>query len=85
LSNGLIGGAGLDVYSDAVIRNDHPLMRLENVILTPHIAGSTAEAMERAARTLANGIIAVLHDKKPDHLVNPQAWPDRWWAREKQT
>jgi D-3-phosphoglycerate dehydrogenase / 2-oxoglutarate reductase len=85
LSSGLIGGAGLDVYSDAVIRNDHPLMRLENVILTPHIAGSTAEAMERAARTLANGIIAVLHDKKPDHLVNPQAWPDRWWAREKQT
>jgi D-3-phosphoglycerate dehydrogenase len=85
LSKGLIGGAGLDVYSDAVIGEDHPLMRLENVILTPHIAGSTAEAMERAARTLASGIIAVLQDREPDNLVNPQAWPDRWWARGQQT
>ena len=60
-------------------------MTLENVILTPHIAGSTQEAMERAARTLATGIIAVLHDKKPDNLVNPQVWQDRWWACSEQS
>jgi hypothetical protein len=36
--------------------------------------------MERAARSLAAGIIAVVHDRKPDHLVTPPAWQDRWWA-----
>lgn len=85
LSNGRIAGAGLDVYSEANVAENDQLMTLENVILTPHIAGSTQEAMERAARTLAAGIIAVLHDKKPDHLVNPQVWQDRWWACSKQS
>src|SRR5262245_50751051 len=80
LSSGHLAGAGLDVFSEASIRDDHPLATLENVILTPHIAGSTVEAMERAARSLAAGIIAVVQDRMPDHLVNPQAWQDRWWA-----
>jgi D-3-phosphoglycerate dehydrogenase len=80
LSSGRIAGAGLDVFPEASIRDGHPLTMLENVILTPHIAGSTVEAMERAARSLAAGIIAVVHDRKPDHLINPQAWQDRWWA-----
>jgi D-3-phosphoglycerate dehydrogenase / 2-oxoglutarate reductase len=81
LSSGRIAGAGLDVYSEASIQDGHPLTTLENVILTPHIAGSTVEAMERAARSLAAGIIEVVHDRKPDHLVNPQAWQNRWWIR----
>jgi D-3-phosphoglycerate dehydrogenase / 2-oxoglutarate reductase len=85
LSSGRIAGAGLDVYSEASGRESHPLTTLENVVLTPHIAGSTAEAMERAARTLVAGIIAVVHERKPDHLVNPQAWEDRWWARPERT
>jgi D-3-phosphoglycerate dehydrogenase / 2-oxoglutarate reductase len=81
LSSGRVAGAGLDVYSEASIQDGHPLTTLENVILTPHIAGSTVEAMERAARSLAAGIIEVVHDRKPDHLVNPQAWQNRWWIR----
>jgi D-3-phosphoglycerate dehydrogenase / 2-oxoglutarate reductase len=85
LSTGHIAGAGLDVYSKASLRNGNPLSTFENVILTPHIAGSTAEAMERAARTLALGIISVVHDREPDHLVNPQAWAARWWARREVT
>jgi D-3-phosphoglycerate dehydrogenase / 2-oxoglutarate reductase len=85
LSSGRVAGAGLDVYSEASVRESHPLTALENVVLTPHIAGSTAEAMERAARTLVAGIIAVVHDREPDHLVNPQAWEDRWWVRPERT
>jgi D-3-phosphoglycerate dehydrogenase len=81
LSSGRVAGAGLDVYSEASIQDGHPLTTLENVILTPHIAGSTVEAMVRAARSLAAGIIEVVHDRKPDHLVNPQAWQNRWWIR----
>ena len=81
LAAGRIAGAGLDVF----ISDDRPgnsaLLELDNVVLTPHIAGATPEAMERAARVLARGVIAVLHGHKPDHLVNPEAWAQRWWAR----
>jgi D-3-phosphoglycerate dehydrogenase / 2-oxoglutarate reductase len=77
-----IAGAGLDVFMNDALPEDHRLLGLDNVVLTPHIAGSTTAAMERAARTLARGIIAVVRDEKPDNLVNSEVWPRRWWARE---
>ena len=76
-----IAGAGLDVFANDALPGDHRLLGLDNVVLTPHIAGSTPTAMERAARTLVRGIIAVMRDEKPDNLVNSEVWPRRWWAQ----
>lgn len=44
LSEGHIAGAGLDVFHEEPIPRDHPLTRLDNVVLTPHVAFNTPEA-----------------------------------------
>ncbi|EXX84677.1 2-hydroxyacid dehydrogenase [Paenibacillus darwinianus] len=55
LRNGAIAGAGLDVFEQEPLPEDHPLWSLDNVILTPHTGGSTASVKERvAAIFLAN-------------------------------
>ena len=46
LTTGRIAGAGLDVFDVEPLPVEHPLARLENVVLTPHSAGITPEALE---------------------------------------
>ena len=71
LRDGLIAGAGLDVMVDNVPPRDHPLLSLDNIIITPHVAffsqESTLELEQRAAAEVVN----VMHGKMPDNLVNP--------------
>lgn len=64
LKNGIIWGAGLDVY-EFEPKISKELMRLPNVILTPHIASSTHEARDAMARLAAKNIIAVLEGRRP--------------------
>jgi D-3-phosphoglycerate dehydrogenase len=49
LRAGRVGAAGLDVFVDEPPPPDHPLLRFDNVVVSPHIAGVTAEAAERMA------------------------------------
>ena len=71
LTSGSIAGAGLDVMVDNHPANDHPLLGLDNIIITPHVAffsqESTLELEQRAAREVA----CVLTGRMPDNLVNP--------------
>lgn len=80
LRAGAIAGAGLDVFADEPFAPGHPLTTLDNVVLTPHIAGWTAEAMPRLAVTTATGMLAALRGERPERLVNPEAW-DAFVAR----
>lgn len=75
LREGWIAGAGLDVFDPEPLPADHPLFELENVVLTPHIGGWTAESLPRLACTTANEMLAALRGERPARLVNPQAWP----------
>jgi len=72
-----IAGAMLDVYEHYRIPPGHPFFALGNVILTPHLAGSTHESRARASVRAADELLRMLAGKKPKNLVNPEAWNAR--------
>lgn len=69
-----IAGAGLDVTEPEPLPDGHPLFGLENVVLTPHIAGAAPETFARSAIIAAELAIRGLKGEKSPHLVNPAAW-----------
>jgi D-3-phosphoglycerate dehydrogenase / 2-oxoglutarate reductase len=77
LREGAVAGAGLDVFEDEPLPSSHPFCQLPNVVLTPHISSSTSEALGRMAIQSAQGVLDVLHGKKPEHVVNPEVFDER--------
>ena len=75
LARGLIAGAGLDVFLHEPPEPDHPLLRLDNVVSSPHIAGMTAESMHEMVAATAQQWIDIFDGRVPPRLVNPEAWP----------
>lgn len=75
LASGQIAGAGLDVFDVEPPPLDHPLMRFDTVVMTPHIAGVTVEARTNIARQAALQLVTILAGGRPLRLVNPEAWP----------
>ena len=69
-----IAGAMLDVYEHYRIEAGHPLLALDNVLLTPHLAGSTRESRARASVRAADETLRMLAGERPRNLVNPEAW-----------
>lgn len=69
-----IAGAGLDVFLKEPPPADHPLMAFDNVIITPHIAGVTNEALHDMAASAAEQWIFIFSGAVPRSLVNPEAW-----------
>lgn len=74
LTSGQLAGAGLDVFEQEPLSPAHALTQLDNVVLTPHLAGSTVEALEETARQCAQGIIDALTGNRPQNLRNPEVW-----------
>ncbi|MGG1598184.1 hydroxyacid dehydrogenase [Paenibacillus naphthalenovorans] len=70
IQSGDIAGAGLDVFEDEPAPKQHLLWELEQVIVTPHMAAHTKDALIRMAVGAADEIIAVLNGKEPAHCVN---------------
>ena len=70
LTHRRILGAALDVFDAQPLPTDSPLFALDNVILTPHMAGVTQDSMLRLGDRAADQVIAVLHNKMPQNLCN---------------
>jgi D-3-phosphoglycerate dehydrogenase len=70
-----IAGAGLDVWDKEPPPSDHPLLKFDNVIASPHTAGVTREARANMGKIAAEQLIMTLDGKRPPRIVNPQVWP----------
>lgn len=81
LEAGHLAGVGLDVYHSETMPAHHPLLHLENAVLTPHIGGSSQEALERTALAVCEQVIDVLNHNKPAYLVNEHIWQNRRFQR----
>ena len=67
-----IAGAGLDVFDEEPISTDNPLLKLENVVLSPHIAGSSYEAWFRRTSFAWENIQRVASGQHPLSLACPE-------------
>lgn len=74
LKEGWISGAALDVFTEEPPKPDNPLLRMENVVVTPHFASCTIEAYQNETYTAAKDVLKVLKGKKldPKHVANPE-------------
>ena len=69
LKEGTIAGAALDVFAEEPT-TDSPLFTLPNVVVTPHLGASTAEAQDRAGVTAAEQVATALRGAVPMHAIN---------------
>jgi D-3-phosphoglycerate dehydrogenase len=67
-----IAGAMLDVYEHYRLEPGHPLLSLDNAILTPHLAGMTIESRARMSVAAAEEMLLMLAGKPPKNWVNPK-------------
>ena len=74
LIEGWIAGAALDVFEDEPLAEPSPLWNLENLILTPHVAGLSGDALRDLAHSAVSQVLQALAGERPRHLVNVEAW-----------
>jgi D-3-phosphoglycerate dehydrogenase len=67
-----IAGAGLDVFADEPLLPGHPLLALDNVILTPHLAWYTKEASARLEQETLQRTLEILKGKIPQNVKNSE-------------
>ena len=70
LHTGQIAGAAIDAFEPEPLPPDSPILRCENVILTPHTGAETVESYQNVSLTTARDIIAVLRGDEPLHCTN---------------
>jgi glyoxylate reductase len=71
LRSGHLGGAGLDVTAIEPIDADDPLLKLPNVVITPHIGSASHATRHRMAELAVDNILDVFAGRLPRHCANP--------------
>jgi D-3-phosphoglycerate dehydrogenase len=75
LTRGQLAAAGLDVFEEEPTSRDNPLLNLDNVVVSSHVAGVTAEAHRTASLQVTDEMLRVLRGERPRVLANPEVWP----------
>jgi phosphoglycerate dehydrogenase-like enzyme len=74
LEAGELAGAGLDVFEVEPLPADHPLWRMENVIITPHVAGTSPRIAERHLAVLLDNIQRFVAGRPLANVADKAAW-----------
>lgn len=74
LRAGRIAGAGLDVFEQEPVDPANPLLKMDNVIVTPHALCWTDECFHAIASSALQSVVDFSLGRRPAHIVNPQAW-----------
>jgi len=74
LRSGKIAGAGLDVFEQEPVDPANPLLRMDNVIVTPHALCWTDECFHAIATSGLQSVVDFSLGRRPSHIVNPEAW-----------
>ncbi|MDE0464948.1 MAG: hypothetical protein OXH93_21200 [Caldilineaceae bacterium] len=77
LEEGHLAGAALDVFDPEPPLADNPLLRMRNVVITPHIASYTDAGMAAMQAGTVENVVNVLKGERPRWIANPEAWPGR--------
>ena len=72
LKSGQVGGYGTDVLDEEPPAADHPLLKLPNVVCTPHVGSRTYESVVRQATCAVKNLILAMNGEKPIAQVNPE-------------
>ncbi|MFX0045263.1 MAG: NAD(P)-dependent oxidoreductase [Candidatus Hermodarchaeota archaeon] len=72
LEEGIIAGAGLDVFSMEPVDCDNEFLELDNVTVTPHIGGNTFDTIEKQSQMIAEDINVLLSGGSPKNILNPE-------------
>lgn len=75
LESGHLGGAGLDHFDGEQLPAGHPLLAMDNVVLTPHIGGATHDTEVTHSQMIADDVARLLSGERPLHCVNPEVLP----------
>jgi D-3-phosphoglycerate dehydrogenase len=72
LKNNIIAGAALDVFWYEPLPINHPLLELDNLTITPHLAGSTIEVIQRQSKMIVDDVITWIEGGLPKYVFNPE-------------
>ena len=72
LESGKLSAAGLDHFDGEQLPDGHPLIAMDNVVLTPHIGGATYDTEANHSSMLADDVASLLAGERPLHCVNPE-------------
>ena len=76
VATGKIVGLALDVFHNEPLRENDQFLKMDNVILTPHIAGAGLEVVFRHSNMLCDDFFALIKGEMPKAIINPEAIGD---------
>jgi phosphoglycerate dehydrogenase-like enzyme len=77
LRHGTIAGAALDVTDPEPLPADHPLIKLPNCLIVPHIASASIATRSKMATMAVTNALEGVRGNRPPNLVNEAVWTDR--------
>jgi D-3-phosphoglycerate dehydrogenase len=72
LRAGAIAGAALEVYPVEPLPADSPLRTLDNVVLSPHLAGASTDVVRHHSRQIVDDLLRLERGERPLHVANPE-------------